>query len=747
MKRCSLYIIIIVVLIIKGPHLLAKEMVEYQYLIEEQVVEEFIIGSVDDIHITKKENTIFIRKDEFWEKTIFDEENIKIIKFNDNYLISSLWNKKIKIRILDNNGRFLYEELLDENPVENYDCKFYNGYFYFTGCVEQYTSKKFIEAKGNKPLDKYDTFLIKAKQDFSQIQVQVFGGYLNESFERLIINHEGLIVVGSKDQTTGGDFGNGGRFIENNLIIAKFTFNLQLIGFNIINTNYPLVNVHLYNDLVYIITENECLVIDQNLQFRKSIAITNIKYSYLGNEMLALFTNNEIIVCSLNNLNIESRSFYNEEFDNVVNIIAHCDTISVFLNRENILYCQIIDILRIKKSPSSCVLDYCLLPNQSMIVNTLFNNAQLVQTISYPYFNRNIHGNYEFILTFLIRENKEINITSSLQVSLECNVSDGGIYPLGYRLKFTGNASLNDQEIFNNYPLDKEGSYELVLSDCLGQTTRYNFTVDKEQFYFEELIYKSWDMTVFKDSTFFIQINLSKERHENLEKIKFNKDYLRTHYDFENEVLTVYFNSPELNGVYVYYFYGLEFTDDVLELNYLYIVNVLKKPPMAEIIPKNNNTLYYCQFEDSDNTLRYLEIKIIQNQKENIYRYSLGNNLLVISNINRHNILDIEIAFLYDLGDNLLREIKILDLTVLPRKDKITLGHLDFVKSSQYIEGVNLGVCHRDKDFEIKSLQYNNIDLSFKQKTNKYWIIIAFFLGISIFSITRIIKIKKKKQS
>lgn len=747
MKKYSLLIVLIIFFIIKTPQTFAKTAVQYQYLMEEKTVEEMIIASVDDIIITKQQNLTYVKRSIFWEKVFVDEENIRIIKFNDKYLISSILEDKIKVRILDKEGNITCEQFLDDNPVGNdYDCKFREGYFYFVGSIDQYQSKKFIQAKSNKVLNNRDAFLIKASHDFTQIKVKVFGGYLNESFKRIVIDNDHLIIAGLKDQTTGGDFGNGGQNLTDNLLVAKFTFDLQMICYNIINANSPIISFDFKEDAIYIITQRECLIIDRDLQMINSLNHEEVIYSYLGNDLLVLFTYNDIILYSLKGFNLESYYTFHDKLEEILNVIAINDAFWVYFNQENNLKCLTVDILRIKNNTKQiCVLDYCSLPEQKVKVDTLFKEAKLISVISSPYYNRNIHGEYEFILSFLIRENKEINLKSILEICLESNVHEGGIYPLGYRLKFTGHAKLNNREIFNNYPLDKEGSYELVLLDCLGQETKYNFRVDKKQFSFNEPVYKSWDITACQNSQFSINLNLSKERYHKLNQINFSKDYQQTDYDEEKEELTIYFKSPDAEGLYVYCLEALTFTDKTIELNYLYVINVLKKPPTVEVTPNNNNTLYFCRFDDLDNTLRYLEVKVIQNQKENIYLYSIGNNPLIISNIDINNKLNIEISFLYDLGDNQHKNIKILDLEIRANKENITLGYLDLIKSAQSIEEVNLELSNPSKDYKIKSIQYNNLEISLKDKSSKYIFIVLVFLGLVSFVLTRIIKIKSEK--
>lgn len=747
MKKYSLIILFIIGLMVKFPNMFASNgNREFRILIEEETVKEIILVSANDIKIIKRNNLSFLQRGSLWELELFEEENFKLIILDNYYVVCSFDDGKIRIRKVDHHGKILLDRYLDENRVDkNFDCKFYNGYFYFVGSVEDYYSNKFIQAKASKNVDKQDAFIIKASEDFGDITVKVFGGYLNESFERILINDNNLFILGYKDQITGGDFGNGGRYLSGNLIIAKINTSLQLIDYNVININSSLIDLTFNDDFLYIITDRNFLCLDFNLRVVNSIQVDGVIYSYLGNGLLALFTTTDILIFDGFRLDFQF-NYKTEEIDEMYITIVNDAFYLYSIQKDNIKQ-KVIDLILIENNTKGlCILDYCPMPNETIKVSTLFNEARLINTLSTPYFDRNIHGNYEFILTFLIRENKEFIISSFLEVCLESNVSDGGIYPLGYRLKFTGLATLNNQEIFNNYPLDREGTYELILLDCNNKETKYNFRVDSEQFSFSEPFYKTWDVTTFKNSRFNIEISLSKENYADLENIIFNKEYDKIYYDETEEVLKVYFSSPNQDGLYVYSLDSLTIKGKIKKYNYLYIVNVLKNPPLLDVVPTKDNTTYQCSFNDADQVLRYLEVKVIQNQKEYLYKYPLGNNLISIYNVDKNQGIKIEISFAYDLGNNIIKNIKILNLELFAKKDKLSLGYIELSKSSENIEEISLELDASNKGFDIKSITYNQSDILFKPKSKKYlFFILPLLAGFSFF-LTRGLKMSKLKK-
>ena len=92
-------------------------------------------------------------------------------------------------------------------------------------------------------------------------------------------------------------------------------------------------------------------------------------------------------------------------------------------------------------------------------------------------------GTREYLKEFRFRSASEIffSVFRKVEVPLRANVSEGGIYPCGYRLQFTGHGELDGKTVLNNHVLDREGSRRLILTDNSGKKTEINFTVSKAQ--------------------------------------------------------------------------------------------------------------------------------------------------------------------------------------------------------------------------------------------------------------------------
>ena len=74
-----------------------------------------------------------------------------------------------------------------------------------------------------------------------------------------------------------------------------------------------------------------------------------------------------------------------------------------------------------------------------------------------------VYGIYPFKYNFQTKAGIDFQILHDREVLLRANVVNNGLYPLGYNLKFTGKAYLNDKIIFVSGEKSSNGLYLFSL--------------------------------------------------------------------------------------------------------------------------------------------------------------------------------------------------------------------------------------------------------------------------------------------
>ena len=92
------------------------------------------------------------------------------------------------------------------------------------------------------------------------------------------------------------------------------------------------------------------------------------------------------------------------------------------------------------------------------VITSLAGDVELVDIEEEYYFDPLVCGKYPFSYFMETRDGLEFSFTNTQLIPLETNVIENGVYPIGYNLRFTGKAYLNDEIVINNYPLNIVGN-------------------------------------------------------------------------------------------------------------------------------------------------------------------------------------------------------------------------------------------------------------------------------------------------
>jgi len=708
-----------------------------KYLIFSEEYENLeIIESNNEAQIIAKGSEYYFQIDDQFELQIPYAHKYKIEKVENFYVIFYLVNKDLYGIKISNDSKIDLNKKILEN-VSYFQTYGWNGNVYLVGGIEE-QNQKYVDA-----------FIGKIDHNLTIENFRIFMGTQEEWFSQMCINEEEIIVVGYKDQGSGKDFGYGGRFERNNLLVVQLNHSFEILQYSVINVLDKVHQIIKSNDKYYIILENNILILNGQLIIVDAIKVPQNHFGYFGNELLITFDKENVYVYNCRYLQLEYMQKITNEGEIIERVIVGNKFFYVVTKNKDQKKLKIIDIIKVNNYyPHLVCANLTLLPQENVTITGPFSTGQLIDHSTLPYFHRLIDGIYTVTLEFEIRKNKRIKIDIPLEVAFECNVSQKGFYPVGYRLLFTGYGTLNGRKIYNNYQITEPGQYQLILENANNEQRIIDFYVTDSPIFYEESLYKKWDRTVSKGEKVSFKLKLPKEKYQELVSILLKgENNVIVEYFEDEEMLIFKVNAPVEEGVYGYFLEKIIFEKEEIEINQPYFVNVLKDKPKI-LINSLDNLTFNISIEDYDLTLRYLEVKVIVNNQEHIYEYNLSNkdiSLTLPDNLAHHEII---FSLAYDLGDNVIRTVEIFK-TKLHSKwagKTVKLGSLKITKSSKTLEELSLRLTNIN---HFQEITYNQEQIYLKTKSNSMiyltYVLIGFISLISAFFVSR--KIIKSKNT
>ncbi|MGD9887586.1 MAG: hypothetical protein AB7T03_06495, partial [Bacilli bacterium] len=461
-----------------------------------------IIDQCGDFLVVNKEESLFIKqKNANWAINMPDQDHFKL-RIVENCLIV-FYQKDGYIHALKVglNGNVLYSGRIIPNRLHQvWDVKVHDE-IWICGTIEQYEDASFIETKEEKGLNKQDAILIAVDFSFRITKWKIWGGLENEGFESFTFSNDNIFLVGKKDPYSGGDFGNGGLLKGNNFICMT-DFDFKLLDFLILDNNNPLLFLDFVKESLFVCTNLTLYKINENLGIVKKRVFDKVIFHGLISDF------NVFIGFGIENMALVDILDL-QKIGNVAVETINEETVYIQMEKtikiKNGLLCSYLDVIDLRNFYFSNIY-YDNLPNSGGI-KSLFGEVNIVDKTSFPQFNSLVFGNYNWLINLENPFGLKYSINREQLVQREVNVTDGYIYPLGYQLRFTGNATLNGKPIVNNYTLNQSGNYHLVLKGLDEESYEVVFIVEREQIHFQELETRNWHYETRKGGL--IQINFS----------------------------------------------------------------------------------------------------------------------------------------------------------------------------------------------------------------------------------------------
>ena len=366
-------------------------------------------------------------------------------------------------------------------------------------------------------------------------------------------------------------------------------------------------------------------------------------------------------------------------------------------------------------------------------MNGLYGKYKLESKIYDPYFDRLIYGEYDVDYKYKCKD-LEIIEHGKCFLEMEANVKEGGIYPTGYHLLFSGIAYLNDQLIYQNHEIAYPGEYILELVGTNAKNV-IKFSVSEDQTKFIDNINTSYDLYVLEEKTIKVKIESSTP----IDVICVNDQLYNTYLEGDFYYINLLVNRGD-NGYLIKY--GISKDVKLLPINYFFkVLGIIDNVVEANVnvISSSDNVKVDACINTGNEALRVIVVKMKKQGNELIYYYPIGN-----TSINLNNSGDAEFSVYLGLynGSTSFDLVKVFDGDA---SNNIEI-EVNVLSKQEYIEELEF-VINKNKGINSIQIKDNYINLSY-EKNYKLIIIfscISVILSIIIFYTRYKKKIKKNK--
>lgn len=510
-------------------------------------------------------------------------------------------------------------------------------------------------------------------------QTKIFGGYENEGFLKVEEQAGDILIWGWKEYQTGGDLGNGGNRPTNHFLLkVDAAFQKQNIA---VFSEYEILTFGFFDQQVICCTNERLYLLNSDLNTAKSFKFPSQSHfaTLTPHNLCIVMLYEKMIIYDVVFFSKLYECFFNSDFTRVTYGLDE-----IFLHKNEITKLNIYDF-RFFQSPIA----YSYLEKQT-VYDLMGPVLCPVKEIT-PYFEPQIHGIYQ--VHYLV---DTMEITADLQMEAKCNVSEGMIYPCGYYLDFSGVAYLNNQLIAKNHRLE-EGMYHLTISDCVGNTETIQFSVDQKQFYFQESEYLAYDKAVEINQSVFLHVPQSDSYQ--LAAVLVNGEWEEpvlndAGYQIEKKFPSTGLHTVLLEALKV----NIVNHEVIIPCYHFYQIMVLAPgyQVATTITEKSSSFKIKMTIADPHYTLRGFITRISGFNGISETIHPLGDKKWTFTGLERNHLQQVEVLMLSEMGDKTRQYSPVVTLTLQPLKAVYYFGDMRIVRSSQFLEEVEIDVFKKD---------------------------------------------------
>lgn len=727
MKHFKFLVFFCVFLFLNTPSLDAKEENSLQLQLTEISQLQNVEDMIGDFMLLKEEEgLVLIKKETFHIAIPADLSSVSLhIHPINGVFVFGLFEEYLMGFHVSNQGIIVSQEyLLDFPIVKNFEVHISDSIFLFGSCLFEDAIQTRLSVK-SPVKGNLDVFLAQFELDLSHKSIHFYGGEQDEVFLGVQRTSDSFFMILSKDGISPGDFGNGGIFPNNNLGIVK----LDTFG-NI--KDYIIVQSQIHNfaslfvdEEVFLFYDDKVLSFSFDLKLSEYVKLQDYtKRVFLGpnHEWFLITDSFEYKVYS--NTFEESREYGGTEvlFDSLF-LIGE----GIVLRKNNTYYA--LDMFYLRNTQDiSCSIIYCYEYKIATLVTDVF--ANFTMQADYTILQKNTHGTYILEELVMLSSGSNVTYQKELHILPERNIFEGGMYPMGYRLRFSGRAFIGEEELTNNAPLHYTGDIVIKFLGHQNTVEEIWITLQQIQHHFVEEEILFWDVGLQKpDNHFYFDFDikngvLHKLQINGIEYAIMKEEGLRHWIEL---TLDTSRNSMLLELEKITYQIGeVEYTQ---LLHQTIVLKIFRYSPQVEVFVQSGKEVnIQIQISDVDNTVRGLMIDtpfIESYQKEYLqYRFD------IFVHAESTNSGWISLYLMYDIGKKEMCYIKLFDLQLHEAQGRVHIGKVEVIQKTQTYEQLNIQLPKTAlHNFSAISVGPNTFELEDAQHT------LYILIGVGVFMI------------
>lgn len=681
------------------------------FLISLEKEEVEVVQNYENISLYLDKN-LELKKDEKIIYRFKKTDEVSFIVYNNEIIASCNDNGVVSLYRFDKNGNLVLKKTID-GKYSFFKLKLNNDTIYCYGGIYDYSGEVSLYKKDY--LKQKDAFIALVDLNFDFISFCSFGGSLDEYFTDLEFCDEYLLLIGKKEELSGGDFGNGGISL-----FCLLDYNLSIINFL---TFKEKVYKSFYDKNFIIITENCIYLFDDSLNLKNSqkLGLQSIFGAVTTNNMILIINDLELKIFDPSLL----KEIYSYPFSNKISSV-YDNGENLILKSENIYK---LDIYDLREFIIHQIHGYRI----DGVVYSLHKKLTLREIEYKEYFDPLVSGVYNVVYDF-----GSITVPGTYRVLEEENVSEGMIYPLGYRLIFTGTGYLNGKLINNNHALINPGNFKLELINLDSSTREINFSVDNMQINFTESANKVFDSVTLVGEKFIIEYQYDNLNDYDVIDIVSNKD---VNFEIKDNTLRLITSFDSIGLKYLYIDHILYEKEGIVFKNHInkgYLVNVINdKFYLSKIFKNETKPCFYLDVSDDNNQLRGIMVKVMSLKEEYQYFYPFKNLDIVIHNLDRLSRYDVFIDMVYSIDDKNYENINLCKIEI-SGKSEYNLASLEIISKGKSVSEARLYL--NEKNYKL----YENNTFLYETKKKNYikGILISIGIGLISFGIILFARLK-----
>ena len=702
--------------------------------VETEVTSEIVTSN---IKIEENEVTFYYKGIELknFKTSNYDISRWQYFVKSEHFFLFSYDGGYISVYEWDSTYKLVSNTVLDIKVSENYKVLLVDDQFYIMGGDAENSEERLADNNiiTKDYLEKENCYIIALTPTNSIAKGYIFGGAENEYVEDGLFLNDYFYLIVKKDRLTKGDLGDGG---EN-------------------DSNYMLVKIDKDGDIQNYITFKEQNYCDLNSWEKGteggiSVAfiskIYTLSYDLDGDNCLQLPTQSIFASLSITKtyLSLDRENLIigdyitNDIFEKIP--IKAVNYLNLLVLEDNFYIIEDDVITKYEIYDTRDFIDEC---NYEYNIDTLnktvtgwYKIYEIQSWDSSPKFMGNINGTYSITFDYGVEK-----LISTVTVLEKCNVNSGLIYPLGYKLYFTGMAYLNDKPIYNNYTLTEAGEYSLSLTSASKEIRIIEFSVSSDQYKFQTEIIGDTDLEVHCNESYSIKYDVTSDV---VGVSVDNTEY--SDFSYSDNLLTINFLENK-SGVVAHTVDSITCqtgeTTYMSEVGDKITVKVLKEVPTfsMEVTEDKKNLMFSYDVTDTDATIRYFREVIdgCEYSTEPVSSYTIKLN----EDSTNKNLIQIMMG--YDTGCGDISEKQVLEL-VYSGKNASIIGDVNITSKETKLNSFEINI---NKTSVLKAVNLeNNLVYSYTKPNyiKPFGVAIAIIIG-SLVLWMGFNKYKKKKNN